>query len=174
MFRMKAYGHRRSIRLQTFHYGATAAYFITTCTTQRQFLFGTVAQGMFQANALGDIVAQEWHATGPLRNVVLDAFVVMPNHVHGIVVFDSETGPPPIARAGSRQPLRRHTVPLANLVSGFKASVTKRARLELGWDGPLWQRNYYEHVIRSEDDLTTIRNYIVYNPAKWAEDRYHM
>ena len=136
-------------------------------------MFGRIHDGTFVPNALGAIVAEEWATTSALRHATLDAFVVMPNHVHGIVIFETERGAQRIPRVDSHPPLPRTIQPLGRLVASFKAAVTKRARHEINRDGPLWQRNYHEHVIRSERDLATIREYIVHNPAKWADDRYH-
>ena len=119
------------------------------------------------------MVADEWQQTAFVRTYVeLDAFVVMPNHIHGIIVITDNS---PIGRpAGS--PLRKQSTTLQSgslgaIIGQFKSRVTKRARqLTNPPDYRIWQRNYYEHIIRNETTLNRIRAYIANNPAKWAED----
>ena len=118
----------------------------------------------------GQIVQQEWPRTGEIRREVrLDEFVVMPNHLHGIVFIDAVV--PATRRAHGRAPLRRGPRSLGSLIAGFKSAVTKRINIGRGTPRfPVWQRNYYEHVIRDENDLTRVCEYIGNNPLKWALD----
>lgn len=178
---------RRSIRLKGYDYTQAGAYFITLCTYERQCLFGEVVDGVMRLNQLGLIVREEWIKTALLRpRVVLDAFVVMPNHLHGIIVLND------ICR-GTRQ--RAPTVPRApktpvqqcptteqfgkptsdsipTIVRSFKSATTKRINALRATPGaPVWQRNYYEHIVRNEHDLERIRQYIAENPARWHLDR---
>jgi REP element-mobilizing transposase RayT len=152
---------RRSIRLRDFDYGAAGAYFVTLCTVDRACLFGTITGGEMCLNTLGALVEAAWQDTPRLRpNIALDACVVMPNHLHGIVIIETETD----AGAGGGVQLRSPARTIGAVVRGFKAATTRQA------DTPLWQRNYYEHVIRDDRDLDRIRQYIANNPAAWDHD----
>ena len=125
---------------------------------------------------LGQIAHEEWLRTSRLRpGVELDSFVVMPNHLHGIVMFrDDDARFEDIPKwAHSCAPLRRGPRSLGALIAGFKAAATKRINALRKTRGkPVWQRNYYEHVIRNEGDLDRIREYIVGLPTMWEEDEY--
>lgn len=152
--------NRRSIRLWGYDYALAGAYFVTICAHERRCLFGRIIDDQPALNPLGEIVAREWSRTADMRpDVELDAFVLMPNHLHGIL-FLGQSGAAQLSR------------PLSAIIRGFKAATTRgiaAAGHEL--QHPLWQRNYYEHIIRSDDSLEAIRAYITDNPAKWASDR---
>ncbi len=192
--------HRRSIRLNHHDYAGSGMYFVTICTHQRQFLFGNVFDDIMYANAYGHHVSVCWHALPDhFTDVVLDAFVVMPNHIHGIIGIATT---PVGARHAS--PLRCHTPPtiiptpptpknptppttnsttsppssnkpppsLGILVGSFKSAVTRSINRDRGTPGGVvWQRNYYEHIIRNERALAHIRQYITQNPQRWKRDR---
>ncbi len=164
--------HRRSIRLHGFDYSQPGSYFLTVCTKDRALLFGTVVDGVMHLNDVGQIVESVWHAMPAIYpGVETDAFVVMPNHVHGILALtggrvaalgldsDAEMG------AINRAPT------LGTVIRGFKASITAAVNKHRGTMGePVWQRNYYEHIIRDEASLARIRQYILENPAQWSCD----
>ena len=164
-------GHRRSIRLRGYDYSRAGAYFITIATYDRKCMFGEVADGEMRVNALGEIARDEWFKTAVARRYVCleeNEFIVMPNHIHGIIRIVDEmarathrvapTGPPP----GS----------ISAVIGQFKSVAAKRINKLRGTQGnPVWQRNYYEHVIRNEDLLNRIRQYIRDNPTRWAMDR---
>ena len=126
-------------------------------------------------NHLGQVVAEEWqHVATARRKVQLDAFVVMPNHVHGIIFIDNESDRATSTIVHAVTGKRSGTLQsgsLGAIVGHFKAAVSRRAKT-LGLDSgqTLWQRNYYEHIMRNEKSLNEIRKYILENPAKWAED----
>ncbi len=191
--------HRRSVRLQDYDFASDGMYFITICTAKRECLFGLVDDlGNMQLNVYGEIVRDEWVKTPNIRPyVVLDEFTVMPNHFHGILFImppDDQSATQPVGDpVGARRvdrpmvsgdpvpvgaqraaPLRGPRVApgsLGAIVRGFKSAVTKRINELHGTPGdPVWQRNYYEHVIRNELVLNDIRLYIQTNPACWAED----
>ena len=152
--------HRRSIRLKAYDYSQTGLYFLTICTYERQALFGTIKDGELLLNDCGRVAHNEWLKTAQIReNIVLHDFVVMPNHLHGIV--EIQAGRMPCAPT------------IGDLVRGYKSSVTRCIR-EVQKDTQLliWQRNYYEHIIRSEASYLTISEYIQTNPQRWAEDTY--
>jgi REP element-mobilizing transposase RayT len=165
--------HRRSIRLPGYDYSQPGMYFVTICVEEKRCLLGEVVNGEMLVNEYGRVVWEEWCQSAEIRREVqLDEFVVMPNHVHGVV----EIIEPPSVGATGRSPLRLKPGPppqsLGSFVAGFKSAATTRINILRGTPHvPLWQRNYYEHVIRNEDDLHRIREYIQTNPLRWELDR---
>lgn len=157
---------RRSIRWADYDYRLSGLYFVTICAHERLCLFGDIVGNTVRLNAAGQAVAAEWVRSGEIRReIALDAFVVMPNHLHGIVAVDQSVHP-----AGSAPGRRNRS--LGSLINGFKAATTRRLNELRGTVGAsVWQRNYYEHVVRNEGELNRIREYIALNPAKWAADR---
>ncbi len=173
--------HRRSIRLPGYDYTASGAYFITICTPRGELLFGDVVNGEMALNQWGRIAHEQWLASEAIRREVkLDAFVVMPNHIHGIVwiVATDNASPIPVGAYG-RTPLPHAPLPraprsLGSFLAGYKSAVTTRINQIRGTPGQsVWQRNYWEHVVRNEESLNRIREYIENNPARWAEDQLH-
>ena len=181
--------HRHSIRLKDYDYSQNGAYFVTICTWQRECLFGEIVNGEMVLNDMGLIVVDEWEKTAIVRkNVILDEFVLMPNHFHGVIFFSEDVGATPVDRPGAigehdgycteKRATQRvaPTGPVSGSIGAvmaqFKSIVTKRInvlRNNLGC--PVWQRNYYERVIRNEDELFRAREYIVNNPMKWELDK---
>lgn len=165
---------RRSIRLKDYDYSQAGAYFITICAHNRACIFGDIQEGEIKLNQYGEIVNIEWLKTSNMRtNLVLDAYIIMPNHIHGIISisdFDRHRG------TLQRAPTFEHFgKPVSNsiptIIRLFKSSVTKQINALRRAPGlPVWQRNYYEHVIRNEDDLSEIREYILNNALKWDLD----
>lgn len=172
---------RRSIRLPGFDYTRPGVYFVTICAHERTCLFGDVVNGVMRVNNLGEIVREEWERSAEIRaELTIDAYVVMPNHMHGIVLIDvGAHGVRPrnmddhVCRAHGRAPLRPPKS-LGSFIAGFKSATTKRINtLRHTPTHPVWQRNYYEHVIRNDPDLAVIRDYIADNPARWDNDENH-
>lgn len=175
--------HRKSIRLQGYDYSQAGLYFITVCTHNRVPLFGEIVDGEMQFNELGIVVDEEWRKTEYIRShIVLHEFVIMPNHVHGIIQLVGAhcmrpNGTHPHEYADSDgQPGRVQRAPtLGDVVRGFKSSVTKRLNALSGTSGQrFWQRNYYEHIIRDEDAYLKIAEYIQTNPRCWDTDTYYV
>ncbi len=174
--------YRRSIRLPHYDYGQPGGYFVTICTHNRDPLFGEIVNAQMVCNDCGRIVTEEWLQTKQLRSYVeLDAFVVMPNHVHGVIMILDNDGDAARADMAIRRGMARHAPTrrfgdlqprtLATIVGSFKSAVTKRINeLRRTPGAPVWQRNYYEHIIRNENELHRIRDYIINNPAQWQED----
>lgn len=155
-----AENRRRGIRLKEYDYSQPGAYFITVCAYKRSRIFGEIADGEMKLNRYGEIVMECWHNLPNYEpHTELDAFVIMPNHVHGIVVIrDVEVV------------TKRH--PLSQIVRIFKTSSSRRINGVRNTGGvPVWQRSYWEHVIRDQDALNRIRNYILTNPGRWHLDR---
>ena len=153
------------------------AYFITIVAWQRERLFGEIADGEMMLNDFGKIVHNEWEQTAVVRpNVELGDYVVMPNHFHGILVFvDDGAYTVGTQNVGAT----RRVAPTTTLQSGslgavmaqFKSIVTKRINVLRGVSGiPVWQRNYYDHIIRDERELDRITRYIESNPFAWVDD----
>ena len=139
-----------------------------------QYLFGRVTNGEMQLSQVGRIVEEEWLRTPRLRaEVDLDEFVIMPNHLHGILVFhdcpDSQADKNgQTVRAHGRAPLHCSDRSLGSMMKGFKSGCRKRInRLRQTPGKPVWQRNYHEHIIRNDEDLGNVREYILENPLHW-------
>jgi len=172
--------HRRSIRLPGFDYARPGAYFVTICTYERECILGQIKDGIIIPSEYGRVVESRWHALPRhFPHVRLDAFVIMPNHVHGIIVLADSPSRPRSGRgeafAANASPLQG-TQPgsLGAIVQNFKSVTTRQINQMRGTPGmPLWQRNYYEHVIRNEDELNQIHTYIIENPRRWEWDENH-
>jgi len=168
--------HRCSIRLKDYDYAQAGAYFITICTYNKESIFGNVINGEMMSNEYGQVVEREWLKTTQIRtDMELDEFIVMPNHIHGIfVIIESPVGAHSRAPSHTQHgcvPTQRKPRSLSSFLAGFKSAVTRQINELRGMPYvPLWQRNYYEHVIRNENDLAEIREYIVNNPLKWDLD----
>ncbi len=160
--------HRRSIRLKGYDYRQAGAYFITICTKDRSYLFGEVVDGEMRLNEIGQIVVDTWQwLATQYKNIELDAWVVMPNHLHGIIVIADE-----YCRGGSRTAPTQQRKPIGRLIGVFKTVSTKHINNIRNTPGlPVYQRNYYEHIIRNEESLTQIRQYLLNNPGQWEFDR---
>jgi putative transposase len=165
--------HRRSIRLQGADYGAIGTYFITVCSHERACLFGHIVEGSMILNSWGKIVTEEWQRTTVLRpNIELDAFVVMPNHFHALLIIKGDVRGSSTLTPRTFGPQSAQS--LATIVGTFKASVTRQIRRLDELADFKWQRNYYEHIIRDEDDENRIRGYILSNPERWKQDSLFM
>lgn len=170
-----ANGHRRSIRLKGYDYTQAGAYFVTLVTWQRAWLFGQVVDGEMLRNDLGEIVAKTWLETAIVRpNVELGVFSVMPNHAHGIIVL-TDGG----VRASRRLALTENSIhptgeapgSLGAIIGQIKSLSTKRINAFRQTPGkPVWQRNYYERIIRNEREMESIWAYIEANACSWSED----
>jgi len=159
--------HRRSIRLPGYSYIQAGAYFVTVCTQDRECFFGEIVNAKMELNQYGAVVAGCWAGLDrQYPYLKLDQWVVMPNHLHGIIL---------IKEGGSRTAPttdRTKPKPLGQLIGAFKTISTKQINALRGTPGaPLWQRNYYERIIRDENELDRIRCYIQDNPAARDIDR---
>lgn len=174
--------HRRSIRLAGFDYSREALYYVTLCCEDRASLFGEIIDRQMFLSTPGKIAQACWlEIPDHFPNAVLHDFIIMPNHVHGIVELnnDAEHDLKELKyRKGSYPEIpQRHAfqrlIPrsIGSIVKGFKIGVTKwmRANTEIH---VVWQRDYYEHIIRDEEDYRRISDYIQDNPANWEKDRF--
>ncbi len=165
---MKPARRRKSLRLAGYEYSQGGAYFVTICVKDRTPLFGKILNGEMVNNENGDLAMAAWNKLpGHYLHIALDAFMVMPNHVHGIIIITDEKAQP--VGAGFKP---APTKPLPEVVRAFKTFSARAINLRRGASGqPLWQRGYYEHVIRNEESLNRIRDYIATNPWRWHLDR---
>jgi putative transposase len=179
---------RKSTHLRDYDYANPGYYFVTICTRDKRCLFGDVVDGVMRLSDTGVVVDARWRAIpNHFATVVLDQYVVMPNHVHGIVQLLS-VGSGFQEGAMNRAPTvpTRHDAPgvgaqfiapsytpptLGEIVRSFKARCTVALRVALAPASPIWQRNYHDHIIRSDTSLQAIREYIINNPKQWALDR---
>lgn len=174
--------HRRSIRLKGYDYSQDGLYFITVCTFNHERLFGYIDNGEMVLGKFGEFAHNEWCRTVEMRrNIFLHEFVIMPNHMHGIIEIDDSNRKgtnhkgtlqraPTIEQFGKPT---SNTVP--TIVRGFKSTVTKQINnIRKTPRQVVWQRSYYEHVIRNEESYNRISEYIRYNPTKWLEDKYYV
>ncbi|UMX47737.1 MAG: hypothetical protein L7H18_04835 [Candidatus Nealsonbacteria bacterium DGGOD1a] len=162
--------HRRTIRVKGYDYSQDGAYFVTVCAQNRQCLFGSIADAKMELNKAGEIVNNCWYEIPKhYPFVILDEFVVMPNHFHGIIIIQNREWKR--ERANNHSPLQMQNAGTSKtvgaIIRGYKIGVTKL----LG--KPIWQRNYYEHIIRNDDDLDRVREYIINNPLNWEIDELY-
>ena len=162
--------NRRSIRLKGYDYTQEGAYYVTVCVQDRKCRFGNIQEGKMILNDAGTVVNDVWQWLGEQYGYVeLDEFIVMPNHIHGIICINDA------GRGGSRTAPTMKIKPLGQLIGAFKTVSTKQINMRRQISGDqLWQRNYYEHIIRDEPDLIRIREYIINNPAQWEQDDYYV
>ena len=167
--------HRQSMRLSGFDYSSAGAYFITLCTQNRICLFGTITDGTMIVNPAGQMVKDWWLALTPkFPGIQTDEFVVMPNHFHGILILPPTQG---TASDADDDTPRGSSIP--QIMQWFKTMTTNhyiRGVKTNGWmpfEKRVWQRNYYDHIIRNEADLIRIQTYIHNNPSSWQKDQLH-
>ena len=179
--------HRHSIRLKNYDYSEEGYYFVTICVNNRSNSFGGITAGKMVFNNVGQMIFDIWDEIPKYYGGIdIDEFQIMPNHIHGIVIVgaapcgrpepDGEHETKQQGQARGPAPTR---LSLSNILERFKSLTTKKyinGVKSNNWqpfNKRLWQRNYYEHVIRDEEELNYIREYIVSNPDKWEEDEYY-
>lgn len=171
-------GYRRSIRLPEYDYSSTGTYYVTICTHERECLFGEIAMGESGArmvlNEQGGMAEKCWrNINDHFINVQTDCYVVMPNHIHGILIIGEQS----IVGARSPRPVEfngehgSRAQTLGKIIAYFKYTSTKRINQmrDIGIR-KIWQRNYYERIIRHDKELNQIRKYILENPGQWERD----
>ena len=159
---------RKPIRLACFDYSLQGVYFLTICANERKALFGRVMDAgeteepEVQLNALGRIVERNIGIISTVYPMIsVEKYVVMPNHVHLLLLVKDEY---------CSDSVRRDKMLIPKAIQSFKASVTRQYKPN---GGPIWQARYFDHVVRSDDEFLRIWQYIANNPAQWAEDCYH-
>ena len=163
--------HRRSIRLNGYDYSSPGAYFVTVVTWHRANLFVEGLDGEMKLNRYGHMVVNAWEWLQEQHPYVnLDPYVVMPNHFHGIIhLVDIGDGSRGGSRPATTKNINKKT--LGQLIGAFKTTSAKQINLLRSTLGmPVWQRNYYEHIIRDQVELDDIAKYIDANPGNWVDD----
>jgi len=187
--------HRRSIRLKGYDYSKAGLYFITLCCQNREHLFGEIKNGEMIFNDAGNMVNKEWLAlTRRFTNIQLHEYQLMPNHFHSIIeIIDIENtngnvgATLVVATNGNRQPQGLHQQPqpvpqplkktVGDIIGAFKSITTDEYIVgvkTLGWspfNKKVWQRDYFEHIIRDEQEYFRITEYIINNPKSWKTDK---
>jgi len=183
--------NRRSIRLKGYDYSSNGYYFITICTYRKQQIFGTIKNGIMHLNDYGKIAYNEWIKSNQIRNELkLDEFIIMPDHMHGIVIINTRRGAWPCAPTNTQyaptgimkcestyEPANTHNentgiakrLPksISSFIAGYKSSVTIQINRMRNTRGEkIWQRNYYDHIIHGENDYYRIAEYIRQNPQR--------
>jgi site-specific DNA-methyltransferase (adenine-specific) len=205
--------HRQSTRLRDYDYSSQGIYFITICVKEKEFLFGDINNGQMIQSELGLIAEKIWREIpSHFEHVLLDKYIVMPNHIHGILIIQdreevnfvgathalspkfekSGNHPPathallitsnhvgaqhaaPLQKATGSQPWNVKPGSLGAIIRSFKSAVTREINIQRNTPGAsIWQRNYHDHIIQDLNELTSIRQYIQKNPAKWADDEFN-
>jgi len=176
--------HRRSIRLKDYDYSQPGGYFITICTQHKACLFGEIKDAKMELNIAGQIIKKWWlKIPNKFPAITIDEYIIMPNHIHGIcMIFESNVGADPCVCPNKNDQSicledEHSGSPLHKIIQWFKTMTTNecirsvKQNILPQFHGRLWQRNYYEHIIRNEDDLNQIREYISGNPVKWETDK---
>jgi putative transposase len=152
------FNHRQSIRLNGYDYSTSGAYFITICTHEREHLFGDIANEKMEFNTFGDIARSHWQQLSQHHpHIIMDESILMPNHLHGILILESSID---------------YKKSISEIIRCFKTFSAKAINKERGLRGiPVWQRSYYDRIIRNELELEHVRQYIINNPRNWDADK---
>jgi putative transposase len=164
--KMKHFKPRKQNRLKDYDYSRNGCYFVTICTNNRKEIFGIIANNQIILNKYGDIARNSWlDLPNHHKNIKLDEFVVMPNHIHGILIIDNPVANGP-ARSSTKYPKSDN---LSVVIGSYKSAVSKQIN-QLNNIKFKWQKSFYDHIIRTDKSLNIIRKYIINNPAKWDRD----
>jgi REP element-mobilizing transposase RayT len=164
--------HRRSIRLHGYDYSQEGIYFVTICVQNRECVFGEIINSNLELNEMGRMVQNVWlQINEKYKHISTDHFILMPDHLHGIIIINDL-----MHKGEGTSPLRKPYKPtLGNIIAWFKYQSTKQCNQLRHTPGiRLWQRNYFEHIIRNEHELNRIINYISKNPLYWDSDRTNL
>jgi REP element-mobilizing transposase RayT len=170
--------NRHTIRLPGYDYSQSGIYFVTICTQNRECILGDIVDGKMILNETGQILTPIWESLPKRFSIVLDEFQIMPNHVHMIIQINhfrtdmnhQIINDIAIAKSHRHMGLMNQTPTLGHVVRYFKSKCTYEIH-KIGFNNYVWQHNYYEHIVRNEDDLNKIREYVNINPLIWDRDR---
>lgn len=160
---------KNSLRLESYNYSWLGAYFITICSYKREDIIGEIEKGLMQLSNVGKIVQDCWHQI-PVNynNIKLDDFVIMPSHIHGIIWIVGVIHESPHLR------IERRKMIISKIIGRFKMNSSKLINdIRNSKGSRVWQRSYYDHIIRNEDDLNNTKQYIQNNPLNWEKDEYN-
>ncbi len=160
--------HRQSIRLRGYDYSRAGAYYFTIVAHLRECLFGVIVDSEMKLSQCGEIVHDAWlDLENHYTNIELDEVCIMPNHVHGIIVLTNAV----TTGAATHE----KNAPLSEIIRALKSFSARRINIARQTPGiPVWQRNYYEHIIRDQQEYMAIQAYIIQNPLNWEhDDEFH-
>jgi len=160
---------QKTIRLSDWDYSSPGYYFVTICTKDKQCYFGEIISGIMKYSSIGKKTVSLWNQIPQhFSHIELDEWIIMPNHIHGIIIFNEKIGSQGVTNQFSK------SIPgsLSVIINQFKASVTRWCN-QNDFKNFSWQKSFYEHIIRSEKSLSSIREYIHNNPLKWDLDEYY-
>jgi putative transposase len=164
--------NRKSTRLRSYDYAGLGSYFVTVCTVDRWHFFGQVVDGVMRMSDWGELAGEEWPRSLIRRPFITPhAFVVMPNHIHALVSFDSRSTP-----ERDLESMARGMPPesLGRLINGYKGAITTKVRSLIADPAfVVWQRNFHDRIIQDEREFMAVEVYINENPTRWSEDRYN-
>lgn len=173
-----------SIRLKNWDYSAKGFYFITIAVKNRENILGNIDNEKMILNEYGYIVNNHWeNLANHYNNIKLDEFIIMPNHIHGIIIINNndvntqhpaDTSHPVENVKTNNDKYTRRKMLIPKIIGRFKMNTSKLINIKRGTQGnPFWQRNYYDRIIRTEKELENVRNYIKNNPVNWKKDKYN-
>lgn len=187
---------RKATRIPEYNYSSNGAYFITICTINKKYLFGKIENNTIFLNEFGKIAQQCWgEIPNHFDNVIVNEYCIMPNHIHGIIIvgcndrctdndYHSQWNnhvyrnnysqrDNHVQRDNDRCPLRARNMELVpKIISQYKSSITRTIQKNINKNITIWQRSFYEHIVRNEKDMFRIQEYIMLNPIKWELDEY--
>lgn len=166
MLRRSIVKNRKLNRLSNFNYSKSGYYFVTVCTKNKIDFFGKIKNNKIVLSKIGEMANHYWQKIPEhFSDVKLDEYIMMPNHVHGIIIIESVGN----RHACSLQ--RRQSQKIPTIIGSFKSAVSKCVNENFNYNNFNWQKSYYDHIIRNNESLNKIRKYIIYNPIKWLEDK---
>ena len=161
---------KQSPRLGGWNYRAPGRYFVTICSHEKHPIFGAIENDQMNLNDIGRIVRREWtNIPSFYQKVAIDEFIIMPNHLHGIIILKPPAEAPPVrSRLCRDRPSGAH---LSRIIGNFKSYTSRHINSAFGEPGnSIWQKSYHDRIIRSDDELEKIRSYILHNPSNWSHD----
>lgn len=174
----KQYPQRKSPRKKDWDYTSDGVYFITMCTKNQIHYFGSISNGKMELSEIGILADVFWYEIkNHAKNIELDEFIVMPNHIHGILILDGNDTAKALERDTAKACLSRTRFQnqgknsVSSIIGSYKSAVSKHAH-RLGFEFE-WHGRFYDHIIRDQESFERIRNYIIQNPAKWNNDKFH-
>ena len=162
--------NRKSIRLKGYDYSSPGEYFVTVCTYNHGCLFGNIIDENMRLSEIGRIAEQCWkELPAKFINVILDEYIIMPNHIHGIIIINECRDLINQIPTKNFPLMQNPKITLGKILRNFKARTSKCIH-DSGYTEFQWQSRFYEHIIRNDKELNNIRDYIINNPIKWSFD----
>ena len=162
---MKIKHRGQSRRLPGYDYSQPGKYFVTICTNKNKCLFGSIINNKMKLNYFGRLTEKYWlEIPEHFTNTALDEFIIMPNHIHGIIVIKSNDD-----KHSNREYANRKPKTLSTIVGSFKAGLTRNINQIRNKNESIWQPNFYDRIIRNQNELNKIREYIKRNPSNWGK-----